>query len=166
MAENKVEEGEEKKSSKKIIIIAAAVFLLLIGGGGGYFFMMGDAEPTEGEETEEAVEEQEIKEVFYFDLKKPLIVNFPKGSAARLIQVSVSLSVEGEEALDALKKHQPMIRNNLLMTISAKDPKELAQVEGKQLLRDDMLKEITAIMEKMTGKNAVTNVFFTTFVMQ
>jgi flagellar FliL protein len=177
MAENEVEEDdEEKKSSKKIIIIATAVILLLAGGGAGYFFMAGDSEQKEGDQTEETenkeAEEQESKEVFYFDLEKPLIVNFPKGSAARLIQVSVSLSVEGAEALEGaeiletLKKHQPMIRNNLLMMISAKDPGDLMEKDGKQALRDDMLKEITTIMEKMTGKKSVTNVFFTTFVMQ
>ncbi len=170
MAENEVEEGEEKKSSKKIIIIAA-VILLLVGGGAGYYFMAGDSEQTEGEQTEESESNDEegdqvSAEVFYFDLEKPLIVNFPKGSAARLIQVSVSLSVEGEEVLEALKKHQPMIRNNLLMKISAKGAEGLKGKEGKQALREDMLKEVSEIMEKMTGKNTVTNVFFTTFVMQ
>lgn len=169
MAENEVEEGEEKKSSKKMIIIAA-VLLLLVGGGAGYYFMMGDSEPKEGEEAEEVEnqdeEEQTVNEIFYFDLEKPLIVNFPKGSAARLIQVSVSLSVEGEEAIETLKKHQPMIRNNLLMKISAKGAKELMGKEGKQELRDEMLKEVSGIMENMAGKNKVTNVFFTTFVMQ
>ncbi len=169
MAENELENGEEKKSSKKIIIIVAVV-LLLAGGGAGYYFMAGDQSTDEsGEQTEEAeevVEEEGAGIELYYDLNKALVVNFPKGSGASLIQVSLSLLVKGDETVEALKKHEPMIRNNLLMVISAKGAKNLMKREGKEELRSDMLKEIGKVMEKMTRKNNVINVFFTTFVMQ
>ena len=164
MAENEVEDGEEEKSSKKIIIIAAVV-LLLAGGGAGYFFMTGDSASIEGEETEEVVEE-EVSEAVYYALQKPLIVNFPKGSGASLIQVSVSLLVKDPETIVILKKHEPMIRNNLLMAISGQGAENLKTREGKEQLRATMLDEIGQVMEKMTGKNEVSNLFFTTFVMQ
>ena len=35
-----------------------------------------------------------------------------------------------------------------------------------EALRSDMLKAIEPLMTKMTGKNKVTNLFFTTFVMR
>ena len=165
MAED--EEGTEKKSSKKMIIVGLVV-LLLAGAGGGYYFMMGDDTETDEEQVEEVVEEDDdtaVEEVYY-DMSKPFIVNFPKGSEARLIQVSVSLLVKGEDTVEALKKHEPMIRNNLLMSISAKGAKNLKTKEGKEELRADMLKEIGNVMEKMTGKNKVKNLFFTAFVMQ
>jgi len=134
---------------------------------------MGNTEELDGEQTEEVVEEEEevveeegADEEIYYDMQQPLVVNFPKGSGANLIQVSVSLLVKGEETVEALKKHEPMIRNNLLMAISAKGAKNLRTVEGKEELRDEMLKEISKVMEKMTKKNKVMNVFFTTFVMQ
>ncbi len=169
MAENESDEGEEKKSSKTILIIALVV-LLLAGGGAGYFFMGGDpAEGEEGEQTEQVEEEPEeegANELLYYDMEKPFIINFPKGSGARLIQVSVSILAKGEESIEALKKHQPMIRNNLLMMISGKGAKNLATQEGKEGLRADMLKEVGKIMEQMTGKNKVDNIFFTSFVMQ
>jgi flagellar FliL protein len=169
MAENELENGEEKKSSKKIIIIVAVV-LLLAGGGAGYYFMAGDQSTDENgeqiEEVEDVVEEEGADIELYYDLNKALVVNFPKGSGASLIQVSLSLLVKGEETVEALKKHEPMIRNNLLMVISAKGAKNLMKREGKEELRSDMLKEVGKVMEKMTGKNKVTNIFFTTFVMQ
>lgn len=168
MAEN-TEVEEEKKSSKKMIIIAALV-LLLGGGGAGYFFMASDPTETEDEQTEKTEAQADAtegsNEKLYTALKKPLIINFPKGSSARLIQVSLSLLVKSEETIEALEKHQPMLRNNLLMLISAKGPKKLASKEGKEELRAEMLEEIGKIMTKMTGKNKVDNVFFTTFVMQ
>jgi len=168
MAENEAEDGSEKKSSKKMIIIVG-VILLLVAAGGGYYFIMGDDAETDGEQVEEVEEEEEeegaVEEVYY-EMSKPFVVNFPKGSEARLIQVSVTLLVKGEEAIEALKKHEPMIRNNLLMNISAKGAKNLKTKEGKEALRADMLEEIGNVMEKMAGKNKVKDLFFTAFVMQ
>jgi len=178
MAENEFDEfdeGNEKKSSKLMMIIIAVV-LLLAGGGAGFYFMTGDSAEIEGEaieQIEDAVEEdedededEEVSEEVYYDLGKPLIVNFPKGSEASLIQVSVSLLVKNEATVEALQKHEPMIRNNLLMAISDKGSANLMIREGKEALRAEMLKEIGDIMEKMTGKNKVIDVFFTSFVMQ
>lgn len=166
MAED--EEGTEKRSSKKLMMIVGLVILLLAGAGGGYYFMMGDETEADEEQVEEVVEEEDdtaVEEVYY-DISKPFIVNFPKGSEARLIQVSVSLLVKGEDTVEALKKHEPMIRNNLLMSISARGAKNLKTKEGKEELRADMLEETGEVMEKMTGKNKVKNLFFTAFVMQ
>ncbi|MEE9336961.1 MAG: flagellar basal body-associated FliL family protein [Methylococcaceae bacterium] len=168
MAENEVENGDEKKSSKKMIIIGL-VILLLAGAGAGYYFFMGNSEELDKEVSGEVIEEEDeegASDDIYYDMKKSLIVNFPKGSGASLIQVSVSLLVKGEETIEVLKKHEPMIRNNLLMAISAKGSKNLMTIEGKEALRDEMLKVVGEVMEKMTKKNKVTNIFFTSFVMQ
>ncbi len=168
MAENEQQEGEEKKSSKKMIIIVAVVVLLIAGGGAGYYFMIGDA-TEDGEKIEEVKDEEEgegSNEEIYYELNQPLIVNFPKGSGASLIQISVTLLAKGEETIEALIKHEPMIRNNLLMAISANEAKNLITREGKEELRSEMLSEVGKVMKKMTGKNKVMNIFFTTFVMQ
>lgn len=170
MAENEQVEGEEKKSSKMIIIVA--VVLLLLGGGAGYyFFMMGDEAENDGEQVEavEELSEEEMEaanEEIYYDMSQALIVNFPKGAGVNLIQVSVSLLVKGSETVEAIKKHEPMIRNNLLMAISAKGAEDLKTKEGKEALRAMMLDEVRKVMEKMTKNNKVENIFFTAFVMQ
>ncbi len=173
MAESESGEGEDKKSSKKIIIIVVAVVLLLAGGGAGYYFMAGNPDAAEGEQVEDGQEEEEedeeeegVVEDLYYDLNQPLIVTFPKGSMASLIQVSVSVLAKGESTVEALKKHEPMIRSNLLMAISANEAKKLITREGKEELRSIMLDEVGKVMERMTGKNKVKNIFFTTFVMQ
>jgi len=169
MAENEEVEGEEKKSSKLIIIIA--VILLIVGAAAGYYFMAGNSEVVDEEnveEIEEVAEEESdaANEKLYYDMSQSLIVNFPKGSGASLIQVSVSLLVKGAETIDAIKKHEPMIRNNLLMAISAKGAANLKTREGKEALREVMLDEVGKVMERMTRKNKVKDLFFTAFVMQ
>ncbi len=170
MAKDVVADGEEKKSSKMMIIIIAVVVLLAGGGGAYYFMFMGDDTALEeGAEEEEVVEEEEEDldtALTYFDMPKPFVVNFPKSSGIRLLQVSIALATEGEASVEVLKKHEPMIRNNLLMLISGQMPSDLKTVAGKQKLQEQMLKEVGKIMKRMDGKNKVQDVFFTSFVMQ
>lgn len=168
MAEKSKKAGGENKSSKKlmIIIIVLSVLLILAGGAIAYFFLAGDAaEPAD--EVAESEQTVAVKpEVFYYDFSKPLIVNFPPGSRMRLMQVSISLMVDSLDAVDDLKKHDPMIRNNLLMLMSAQSPDELNSREGKLKLRQAVHAEVSKVLEKMAGKNPIKEVFFTSFVMQ
>ena len=173
MAEDNQENVEEQKSSKKLIIIIIVLLLIIAGGGAAFFLMGGDYSADQGEDAErvepkeEGEEiEQSSKEIIYYDLEQPLRVNFPKGSGARLIEVKVTFLIDNEDAKDALIKHEPMIVNNLLMAISAAGADKLKQIEGKNELRASILDETGKVMEKMTGKNRVREVFFTTFVMQ
>lgn len=166
----------EKKSSKKLVIIIAAVILLLGGGAGAYFFFM--AKPADSEHTDkkseskEVVEEEQKEEEDptqaeqYYELSDPLLVNFPPGASAKIIKVSVTVLVKGEANAAVLKKHEPMIRNNLLMAISSLGADKAKTLEGKQELQATMLTEIGKVMELMTKKNPVKAVYFTEFVTQ
>ncbi len=178
MAEQAENTEEEPKSSKKMIMIIAIVVLLLAGGGGAYFLMGGEEPAAEGENAEqaeakaeeeaeaEAEEGEQQKVLAYYDLEQPLRVNFPKGGRASLIEIRLSFLTEDPKAEELLKKHNPMIVNNLLMAISAAGSEKLASKEGKQELQKIILKEVNKVMDKMTGKERVKEVFFTRFVMQ
>ncbi len=167
MAELEQEDGEAKKSPKKLIImIAAAVILLAVGGGVTFFFMKGSS--SNGEKVEHAEEDESAAsaEKLYFDMSKPLVVDFPKGSVAEHGRITVSMLVEGAENVGILKANEPMIRNNLLMLISAQDAANLNTGEGKEALRKAMLDEVTSVLVKMAGKGEVKEIFFTSFVMK
>lgn len=160
----KKDQEEKKTFPKLLIIIAGAVLLLATGAGATYYFLKASFSQLENEKT--AREERVKKEEYYFDLSKPLIVDFSKDSAVHLIQVSISFLVEEAEAVDSLKKHEPMIRNNLLMIISAEGAEHLKTREGKEQLRSAILEDVSGILKKMAGKGQVKEVFFTSFVMQ
>jgi flagellar protein FliL len=164
---------EEKKSSKKLFVIIAIVVLLLGASAGGYFFFMhkpDDTKQSDGggkQDKEETTKAEEVVEPeVYYDLVDPLIVDFPPGSSAKIIKISVSVLIKGESDVEALKKHEPMIRNNLLMLISSVGADKVKTIEGKKELQAMMLSETGNVMEKMTKKNPVKDVFFTEFVMQ
>ncbi len=170
MAENNPE-ATEKKSYKKLIFIILLVQLLLIGAGAAYYFLVYKSDsPSQQEKGSSAGEKNGEKEAVeqdaYYALEDPFIVNFPSGSSARIIKVAVTVLVQGEANVEILKKHEPMIRNNLLMVISSIGADRVKTLEGKQELQAKMLSEIGKVMEKMAGKNAAKDVYFTEFVMQ
>lgn len=160
--------SEVKKSPKKIILIIAAVLLLVGLVAGGYFYLSKvlDAESASEEQAEDSKHEKTAEPDVYYDLASPLIVDFPAGSSAKVIKVSLTILVQGQANVAVLKKHEPMIRNNLLMAISAIGAEKAKTTEGKQELRALMLTEIGKVMEMMAGKNTVKDVYFTDFVMQ
>ncbi|MCK9619343.1 MAG: flagellar basal body-associated FliL family protein [Methylobacter sp.] len=166
MAELEQESGSIKKSPKKlIIIIVAAIILLAAGGGATFFLMKEDSSNGKGEHADED-EAAVHAEKLYFDMSKPIVVDFPKGAAIQHGRITVSMLVEGAETIEVLKKNEPMMRNNLLMLIGAQDPASLNTREGKELLGKAMLDDVTAVLVKMAGKGKVNEIFFTSFVMQ
>lgn len=166
MSELDQEGGDRKKSLIKLIImIVAAVILLAVGGGVTFFLVKGDS--SKEAKVEHADKEAEVHvEKLYFDMAKPIVVDFPAGSAVKHGRITVSMLVEGAETIEVLKKNEPMIRNNLLMLIGAQDATNLNTLEGKEMLRKAMLDDVTAVIVKMSGKGKVEEIFFTSFVMQ
>lgn len=172
MAEANQAGEEDKKNSPKILIIIIVILLLIIVGGVAAFFLMpnnplltGGAEGAQaGQNSEGAGEDKKVYS--YYEIEQPLRVNFPKGSGANLIEVKVAFLLTDDKALATLKKHEPMIINNLLMSISAAGADKLKTVDGKRALQSSMLETTADVMQKMTGKSQLEDVFFTAFVMQ
>ena len=74
--------------------------------------------------------------------------------------------VDDEGVIDAVKKHDPVIRNNILMMLSAQDPEVLKTSKGKEQLQSDVKEEINKILVKRSVSSNVKEVFFTDLVMQ
>ena len=164
MADHKQEGGEEKKSSKTIIIIiVVAVIFMAAGVGITFFLMKGSAgsKPKEKEEVEHVVEK------LYFDLGKPLVIDFPKNPVAQHGRITLAFYVKDAETVALLKNNEPMIRSNLLMLIGSQDVAKLNTLEGKELLRQAILENMKEVVKEMDGKaRNVEAVFFTSFVTQ
>lgn len=163
MAKPDQEAGKDKMSTmKKIAILVVAVLLAGGVGAGVFYFLRHSANAGNAAQNEE--EESAAK--LYYELGKPLTVNFPRDSSIQVAQISVAFLVAGEETLDSLKKHEPMIRNNLLMLIGSQNAENLILREEKEKLRASMLAEVVSILKKMTGKGQIKELFFTSFITQ
>ena len=160
--------GESKKPSKLKYIIGGIVLLLLINGAVLYYLgVFSKEESTEtASEDIDSTEEASKGEAFYHSLDPAFVVNFPKTSGARLLQISVSVLSYDEDVVTALEKHAPMIRNNLLLLFGAADPKEIRTAAGKDDLRVKVRESIQQVLEQQIGNTSIDEVFFTGLVMQ
>jgi flagellar FliL protein len=160
--EEKAEEQQEKPKSKMMLIIIIAVLVvLLLGGGITAFLMMGG-----DDEAEANAETPTQQPAIYFDFKPPFIVNYQWQGRQRFVQVSLSVMTRKGSIVDAMQKHMPLIRNNLLMVFSAQEFEMLRTPEGKEALRQVVLEELQKILTEETGEPGVEQVLFTNFVMQ
>lgn len=177
----KLDLGEEKpapSSSKKLIFIVIGTILVTVIAIFATLYFLGvfppkhDKARTHGKASgHEATSEQEhaaeTKPVTYEALTPAFVVNFKGNPEIRVVQIEMTLASTDPAILDALKKNSPMLRNNVLMLISAQDPMTFKTAEGKEALRTKIKEEIKKIVITQTDKKeGVDEIYFTGFVMQ
>ena len=159
-----LEQVGKKKGGKGKLVIFLILGILVIGGGAGGTFWYLNRHKSDGKT---AHAKAPPKESYYLPLDPAFVVNFQSGSSrARFLQVTLDAVTHNKTVLDEIKKHMPVIRNNLVMLFSSQTYKNLITSQGKERLRAEALKEIQQVLEKETGKKGVYNVYFTSFVMQ
>ncbi len=94
------------------------------------------------------------------------MVNFNYNGRQRYMQVTVALMARDQAALDALKVHMPVLRNNLVMLFSSQDFESLTSSVGKEMLRQKATASVQELAQKEVGKTVIEQVLFTNFVLQ
>jgi flagellar FliL protein len=150
-----------------IIIIAAAVIVLGGAGAGAFFFMHSNSssEPAKekGKEKEKAKGEAKLP---VFVTLEPFTVNLQAENGDQFLQVTLTLQVPDPAQEELIKSFMPQVRSRLLFLLSSKKASELSTVEGKKKLSEEI---ITAVNQPFTAKGdpqEVSDVFFTSFVIQ
>lgn len=163
MAETAAPAEETGGSNKKLIIIGAIVVLALAGGGAA--FMMGGGE--EPAEAGEAVAPVVAAEPIYIPLDPAFVVNFQdKNQKTKFLKAELNVVTYNEDVPEAVMKHMPAIRNNLILLFSRQLYEDLLPHEGKEVLRAEALAQVQAVIEKQVSGGGVEDLFFTSFVMQ
>jgi flagellar FliL protein len=176
---------ERAAKKKKLIVLGAIVVVLLLAAGGGTWFALRSfskdtppaAEGETAEHAEQAKDEHGKKEEgegkdahgkasFYDSLDPAFLANFTAGGRQHYLQLSLSAMVRDEDGLAALHMHMPLVRNRIVMQLSAEQFEQLQTDEGRQQLQQKLLTAMQEIMTKETGKSHVEQVFFTGFVLQ
>lgn len=159
-----VEAGAEVKKSKKGLFIIIIIAVLVLGGGGfgAYWFLVRTPPPTAAELAEiEASKKPEPVILPVFALK-PFVVNLADKKSRRYLKVTMKLELSNEELLDEVDKRRAQLRDVVLTLLSSKTAAEISTLEGKFLLRQDIIKRVNVNL--VTGK--VTKVYWEEFVVQ
>jgi flagellar FliL protein len=102
----------------------------------------------------------------YVALDPPFVVNFEGTGPARFLQITVEVMTRKAEAAEHIKKHMPVIRNNLVLLFGSQTYDKVNTLKGKEELRQAALAEVQKIIEEETGEPSVEALYFTSFVMQ
>ncbi|HVK99157.1 MAG TPA: flagellar basal body-associated FliL family protein [Dongiaceae bacterium] len=101
--------------------------------------------------------------VAYVELSPAFVTNFvsPK---IRYLKADVTLKVKGSATADAVNRHQPFIRNNLVMLFSRQEEEALNSPEGRQHLKEEALQEVINALQAESEPVEVQEVLFTSFI--
>ena len=151
-------ENAKPKGKFKKILILALVGLLFVGGGLVAYILMSD-DPPVGKEAQAS--QTTPKNSVTMPLE-PFLVNLADRESRRYLKLKVELEVDSEGTAKELEKSLPRIRDALILLLSSKTYLDLSTYEGKQQLKQEIKKRVTAL----PGGSKVSEVFFTEFVAQ
>lgn len=152
--------------SNKLLFLLVAVLLVLTIGLAAGFFMMWDqlsemnarvnlaakAEANQGEATT-------MGPLYSLDT---FIVNLADEGRSRYLRVTMDLELAQSSDADKLNERLSQVRDSILMILPSRRFDDIASMEGKITLRD----EIIAKLNGLFANTLVTNIFFTEFVVQ
>ncbi len=166
MAEENQEQQKEQGGGKKKLLIILLVLLLLGGGGGfaAYKFLLSDkSKEEEKDKAEEIVKETQFIEQIgiMYDLGN-FIVNLADKDADRYLKINIFLEIENERVKMELEKRLPQIKDAITTLLITKTSEDLKTSEGMELLKEEIIKRVNAILPL----GGVKNVYFTEFVIQ
>jgi len=152
-------------SNKLLFLLVTVLLVLTIGLAAGFFMMWNklSAINTQGNTASAAQDGQaqaaKLGPLFSLDT---FIVNLADAGRNRYLRVTMDLELAESADAGKLNHRLSQVRDSILMILPTKHFEDIASMEGKMALRD----EIMAKLNSLFAKNLVTNIFFTEFVVQ
>jgi len=84
----------------------------------------------------------------------------------QFLQATFTLQIETEEEILKIKMFLPQIRSRLLLMLSNKTVEELSSIEGKKILGQEIEALMKEPFKEGLASAKVSNVLFTSFVIQ
>jgi flagellar FliL protein len=152
-------------SNKFIFLVVAVLLVLTIGLAAGFFMMWNKlsvlSTQTDMATTSETGKAQAAAVGPLYSLDT-FIVNLADEGRSRYLRVTMDLELAESTDAGKLTERLSQVRDSILMILPSKQFDEIASMEGKIALRD----EIIAKLNSLFANEVVTNIFFTEFVVQ
>ena len=101
----------------------------------------------------------------YIEMSPAFIVNVGDGKRMAFLKTDVSLRVD-TAAADAVRQHMPALRHQLIMMLSGQSIETLQSTAARETLRTAALAEVQKIIQDEGGVSGVTDLLFTSFIVQ
>lgn len=116
-------------------------------------------EEAEGDEGAPAADVQ------YVPLKPSFITNY-QDNRLRYFKTDVTVIARGNATAEAISRHLPHIRHNLVMLFSSQSAEALNSLEGKQKLQEDAASQVAAVLNEENESSDVAGILFTSFIVE
>ena len=115
---------------------------------------------------EEEPKEGEAPQVAYIDLVPSLVGNYGAGPRLKYYKADISLRVASTDAEVKVTRHEPLIRNQLIMLFSQQTDETLGSSEAKERLRQEALKQVQQVLNSEEGQPLVDDLLFNNLIVQ
>lgn len=95
----------------------------------------------------------------YLKLSPKFTVNLDR--PRKYLAVDVQLLLEGDEFIEKVKKHQPLIRHELIMLFSGRPVAELQTMEQREALRQETKDVLSKVLSEVVQGDGFKDIFFT-----
>jgi len=138
--------------------IFIAVLVLAAAGGAAWYFLASHAAGS-------APGTAAAKPPVYVPLE-PFTVNLAEENGDHYLQVGITYQVSDDKLADTMKQYMPVLRNRILLLLSAKKPSELASIEGKHKLVDELVAAVREALPPIPPDEQLRGALLSSFVIQ
>ncbi len=111
-----------------------------------------------------AADEEGAATVAYHAIEPSIIANLTGGP--RYIRCDVQLKTDDSTSLPEIELHTPAIRHAILLLMAGQNGKQLQTRDGKEALRKSTLESVKTTLKDLTGKELITDLYFTSYYVQ
>jgi flagellar protein FliL len=163
MVKEKETQEKQKKSQNKIFLLGIPLLILLIVGVGTVAYFLGGFTVPKSSETELSENVSPKIEPLGPLLKMDdFVVNIMQKETTRFLKIGITLETKNQESSERIKNRIPQIADAILLLVGNKQFDQIKDLQGKLQLKADLLAQINSLV----GKDEVTEIFFTDFVVQ
>jgi flagellar FliL protein len=161
-AEVKTEAAATGSTKKLVVVVAAAVLVLAAGGGTAWFFMQDSGAAPAKKQQHKAAKATPPEYVPV----EAFTVNLQPETGDQYLQVQFTLQVASPELVELFKANMAQVRSRVLLLLSGKKASEINTVEGKRQLAGEILATLKAPFVDKGEPQELTDVLFTSFIIQ
>ena len=112
--------------------------------------------------------ENAAPKVAYIGMTPPFVGNYALDGGPKLhvYKADIALKVTGAEAEAAVKRQDPLLRNQLVALFAQQTSDSMSNVEGKEKLRQEALKQVQQVLTDEEGQPLVEDLLFNNLILQ
>lgn len=166
MAEKKPVAGPPKKSRLKMIVLLVVVVLLAVALSiAGTLWFLTRSDSGSGGSAETVAAADDFRASLYLEMDRALVTSVRHPGRQRYVQLLLAYESAEQAPLDALDTHMPLVRNELISTLSAMEYMALQDAETRSGLPEVLLATVNRVLEA-EGSAPIKRVLLRNFVIQ